>query len=97
MGRGHSVAVALPLLVAVLVGPLEQPEPVTDPTLRAIEVAEFPDVTAVEVLEDADDVGRLLAEDFEGGCPQVDLFARKPEVLEPTEIRELEAMPRPEE
>jgi hypothetical protein len=39
-------------------------------------------VAAVVVFEDADDVGRLLAADLEGGRPQVDLVTREPEVLQ---------------
>ncbi|MFC7195439.1 hypothetical protein ACFQL4_13635 [Halosimplex aquaticum] len=82
MGSGHPVVVVFAFGGLVPVDSFEQPQDIADAALLVVEVAEFPDVAAVVVFEDPDDVGRLRAEDLERGRPEVDLVAREPEVFE---------------
>lgn len=56
---GHPVFVPCPLRLRIIVHALQQSQHVSYARLLAIQIAELPDVSAVEILDHADDPRRL--------------------------------------
>ena len=67
----------------IVVHALQQPQHVPHARPLSIQVAELPDVTAVEVLDHADDLRRLCRQHLEGRCSQVEIVGVEPELFQP--------------